>query len=250
MNRFLRAPRTVYLKWKYRNSGWERPDIPIQDIVGGAGEWDLVSTLALSFLKQAGLQPHHTFLDAGCGPFRLGRLLIRYLDPGHYTGFDGSRHLLEQGRAEVLERECDLAAKRPRIEYLVIDERGASLHQRLQGRFDFILFHMVFEALPPSSIEAALRSVASVMHADSRVFATFFLNPFGDAWKEPILRRAQARRESVVVTYPDREYWHHTPDFFERICQRVGTLQCVACHDYHYPVEGVRMAEFRSCQRA
>lgn len=245
VKRLLRAPRTLYRKWKYRDYGWERPDIGIQDIVGGAHEWEQVSKLALSFLTQAGLQPHHALLDAGCGPFRIGRLLISYLDPERYTGFDGSRRLLTQGHLQVLEKECDLERKRPRIEHLLIDDQGVPLYERFQQRFDYIFFHGVFEVISPARIEAALRSIASVMHPHTKVYATFFLNPFGDAWTAPISRPAQARKGKAIVTYPDRECWHHTPEFFQRVCETVGTIRYVTYHDYHYPVEGMKMAEFR-----
>ena len=246
MNRLLRAPATLYRRWKYRNDDWERPDISIQDIVGGAPEWDPVSRLALSFLTDAGLQPHHAVLDAGCGPFRIGRLLINYLDPGCYAGFDGSRHLLRQGRVQVLEKECDLERKRPRIEHLVIGDEGTPLYERFQRRFDCILFHGVFEVIAPGRIEAALRSVAPVMHPQTKVYATFFLNPRGDSWTAPIRRAAQARKEETIVTHPDRAWWHHTPEFFQRVCRTIGTVRYVAYHDYAYPIEGVKIAEFQS----
>jgi SAM-dependent methyltransferase len=245
LNRLLRAPLTLYRRWKYRRYGWDRPDIGIQDMMGGAREWEEVPAVALEFLTQAGLQPHHALLDAGCGPFRVGRLLISYLDPDRYAGFDGSRRLLTRGRVQVLEKECDLERKRPRIEHLPIDDHAVPLFDRFQQRFDYILFHGVFEVMAPARIEAALRSAASVMHPQTRVYATFFLNPFGDTWTAPITRPAPARKERAVVTYPDRECWHHTPEFFQRVCETAGTIRYVGYHDYPYPVEGTKMAEFR-----
>src|SRR5688572_11917498 len=91
MSRLLRAPATLYRRWRYRNYGWDRPEIGIEAMMGGAAEWNSGSELALAFLIAAGLRPDHTVLDAGCGPFRVGRLLISYLDSGGYAGFDGSQ---------------------------------------------------------------------------------------------------------------------------------------------------------------
>jgi SAM-dependent methyltransferase len=241
----LRAPATLYRRWKYRHYGWDRPDIDIQQMMGGAAEWNSVSELALAFLIDAGLQPHHALLDAGCGPFRVGRLLIGYLDSGGYAGFDGSQRLLTHGRTQVLDAECDLASKRPQIEHVLIGTDPVHLVERFQRRFDYILFHGVFEVMAPLRIEAALRSIASVMHPDTKVYATFFLNPFGDTWTDPITRLAHARKERAVTTYHDRECWHHTPAFFNRVCEDVSTLRYTTCHDYAYPVEGMKMAEFR-----
>ena len=245
MNRVLRAPATLYRRWKYRNYGWDRPDIGIQDMMGGAAEWNSVSELALSFLISAGLRPNHAVLDAGCGPFRVGHRLISYLDSGGYAGFDGSERLLAQGRAQVLERECDLALKRPRIEHVLIGDDAAPLFQRFERRFDYILFHGVFEVIAPPRIEAALRSIISVMHPATKVYATFFLNPFGEAWTAPITRPARVRKEMAVTTHHDRECWHHTPEFFKRLCDNLGPLRYSTYHDYAYPVEGMKMAEFR-----
>jgi SAM-dependent methyltransferase len=244
LKRLLRAPFVLYRTWKYRENPWERPDVTIQNVVGGEGEWHQVAELALSFLKEAGLQPHHTLLDAGCGPFRVGRLLIDYLDPDCYSGFDGSRRLLTEGRIQVLEKECDMTRKRPRVEHLVIADHGLPLFDTFQQRFDFILFQSVFEVISPARIEAALRSIASVMHPQTKVYATFFLNPFGESWTAPISRPAHGRREKRIVTYQDREWWHHTPEFFHRVCEAIGTIRYVTYHDYPYPVEGVKMAEF------
>jgi SAM-dependent methyltransferase len=245
MNRLLRAPATIYRRWKYRTYGWDRPDIGIQEMMGGAAEWHSVSELAFSFLLRAGLQPHHAVLDAGCGPFRVGRLLISYLDCGGYAGFDGSERLPARGRLQVLEAECDLAGKRPRIEHVRIGDESVALFQRFERRFDYILFHGIFEVMPPLSIEAALSSIIPAMHHDTKVYATFFLNPFGDEWTGPITRPAAARNEAAVTTYHDRECWHHTPEFFTRVCDKIGTLQFATYHDDPYPVEGMKMAEFR-----
>jgi SAM-dependent methyltransferase len=245
VNRLLRAPATIYRRWKYRTYGWDRPDIGIQEMMGGAAEWHSVSELAVAFLIRAGLQPHHAVLDAGCGPFRVGRRLISYLDCGGYAGFDGSEQLLTRGRVQVLEAECDLVRKRPRIEHVRIGDHSVSLFERFERRFDYILFHGVFEVMAPVRIEAALGSIISVMHPDTKVYATFFLNPFGDEWTSPITRPAGARNEATVTTYHDRECWHHTPGFFARLCDTVGALHFVTCHDYPYPVEGMKMAEFR-----
>ena len=244
MSRLLRAPATFYRRWRYRNYGWDRPDIGIQAMMGGTAEWNSVSELALAFLIAAGLRPDHTVLDAGCGPFRVGRLLISYLDSGGYAGFDGSQRLLARGRAQVLEVECDLARKRPRIEHVRIGDDTVALFQQFERRFDYILFHGVFEVMAPARIEAALRSIISVMHRDTKVYATFFLNPFGDEWTAPIIRPARVRHEMTVTTHHDRECWHHTPEFFKRVCDKVGTLHYAAYHDYAYPVEGMKMAEF------
>lgn len=68
----------------------------------------------MQFLKQRGLQPHHTVLDYGCGAGRLGVRVIQYLDPGHYYGLDIHRRSLE-AFAEYEIPLWDLEEKRPRL---------------------------------------------------------------------------------------------------------------------------------------
>jgi hypothetical protein len=57
---------------------------------------------AIQFLKEQGLQPHHTFLEVGAGCFRCSVPMIEYLDEGHYFAIDGDRNLLERGLNEVV----------------------------------------------------------------------------------------------------------------------------------------------------
>src|SRR4030095_9114392 len=42
----------------------------------------------IKVLQQHGLQPHHTFVDYGCGSLRLGRPIIEVLQPRAVLGVD------------------------------------------------------------------------------------------------------------------------------------------------------------------
>ena len=59
-------------------------------------------------------------------------------------------------------------------------------------------------------------------------------------------RLRYGKDDDAIVTFPDKEYWHHTPEFFERLCAEIGTIRFVRYHDFPYAIEGVKMAEFET----
>ena len=63
--------------------------------------WDEIGKLQFDFLVRSGLQPHHYFLDVGCGSLRGGVHFIPYLETAHYLGIDKEVDLINAG----IERE-------------------------------------------------------------------------------------------------------------------------------------------------
>lgn len=79
--------------------------------------WDVAGQAALAFLthpKGGNIKPSTHLLDLACGPLRLGRYLIPWLDADRYVGFDKARLLIEQGYWYELTPE-DRSGKRPRF---------------------------------------------------------------------------------------------------------------------------------------
>ena len=70
-----------------------------REAVGGL--WEEMGRLQFDFLVEQGLQPHHKFLDIGCGSMRGGRHFIAHLDPGNYFGVDREAKLLSSGKTEL-----------------------------------------------------------------------------------------------------------------------------------------------------
>ena len=131
------------------------------------GNWEVTGRAYFEALKVLGLQPHHTFLDLGCGSLRIGHHVIAYLDPGKYVGADMSSGVLDAGRA-VIERE-GLKDKRPRL----IRTRGEVDFSFTDQTFDFIFAASVFTHLRPHMIEECLSSANKVMHPGSVFYFTF-----------------------------------------------------------------------------
>ena len=132
------------------------------------GRWDEMATLQLDFLVSQGLTPSMRFLDVGCGSLRAGRLLVPYLDPGHYYGIDIGAEMIEAG----YERELD-------------DETRTRLplsNLRMTDRFDadfgvefgMAIAQSVFTHVSLNHIRLCLARVAQVMAPGGRFYATFF----------------------------------------------------------------------------
>jgi SAM-dependent methyltransferase len=239
----------AYYRWRHGENRWERRGISIQDQVGGEREWEEVGELGFEFLKEMGLRPQSTLIDVGCGSFRIGRHLINYLEKGCYTGIDGSRYLLDEGSRQILAKECDLERKQPIIRHAFITNEVVDLYSIFGRKYDFIWVHAIFDHIPPARIKIFLQSLITVMHPKSRIYATFFLNPFGEEYREPIKRLRYGKDEGSILTLPDREYWHHTTDFYKTMCDDVGGLRYSRYYDYNYPIEGLKIAELETASQ-
>jgi SAM-dependent methyltransferase len=80
-------------------------------LVGQPHLWMMKRDFQIAFLTDVGLKPEHYLLDIGCGTLRGGIPIIRYLEEGHYFGFDTRPDAIEEARKE-LEAES-LTSKAP-----------------------------------------------------------------------------------------------------------------------------------------
>lgn len=65
------------------------------------GNWQIAGSV-LDFLLSSGLRRHHHLVEVGCGPLRIGKHLIAFLDAGCYTGIEPEASMLEAGLAKEL----------------------------------------------------------------------------------------------------------------------------------------------------
>ena len=210
----------------------------------GADHWNDVGPNQFEYLKQKGLRPEHYLLEIPCGSFRAGRFLVDYLDKGHYYGADGSASSIDAGIKHVLQPK-GLMAKEPAIKVLRLTPEGTDFHALFGRAFDYIWVHALFDHIPHDTIRRCLRDFAEVLQPNGRIYATIFLNPHGDEFQEPMVRPRDGRMEGAVVTFPDREYWHHTVSFFEDAVAAIPSLALEGCFfDYPHPL-GLRMLSFR-----
>jgi SAM-dependent methyltransferase len=209
----------LYASKAYLDAYSDHTDLRVEqdprEAVGG--KWNEVGPLQFDFLVKSGLQPHHRFLDIGCGTLRGGRHFIRYLDAGNYTGIDISAGAIDYSRQLVAEEQ--LSPKRPRL--LVNRPKNLKLQGFAGGSFDYVLAHSVFTHLQPECIEECLACVGRVMRPDARFFFTFY--------------RALAPRQTGLKTFA------YPFSFFESLAAR-NDLALTSCSaDYPHP-SGQHMA--------
>ena len=167
MTGFLRRRRIAPLPAPPLKAG----DPHYRAFVGPPDEYDLVAAMGFSLLTCLGLRQHHHLLDIGCGSLRIGRLLIPYLDPGHYVGIEPNRWLVKEGIKKEVGRD-QVRLKRPRFffadgpEILPIDPA-----------FDFALAQSVFSHCTLELIERWLKGLFPHLSADGALAATFKQGP-------------------------------------------------------------------------
>jgi len=175
--------------------------------IGYVEEWEQHGRAQFDYLKGRGLEPHHYFLDIGCGPLRGGVHFIRYLEPGRYYGVEKNAAVLETAEQVELPR-YGLADKRPTLR---ADESFD--FPALGRRFDFAWAQSVFTHLPVNSIIRCVMNVEQALVPGGRFYATFYENEQGKQNLDPI------RQSPQVVSYFDRDSYHYDVATFEWICE-------------------------------
>ncbi|NHC23983.1 class I SAM-dependent methyltransferase [Nocardioides sp. IC4_145] len=140
-----------------------------RDSVGG--KWDEMGQLQLDFLLGQGLEPSMRLLDVGCGSLRAGRLLVPYLDPGHYYGIDIGHDIVQAGYDLELD---DAARERLPVQNLRITDR---FDADFGVPFDMAIAQSVFTHVSLNHIRLCLYRVAKVMKPGGKFYATFSEKP-------------------------------------------------------------------------
>jgi SAM-dependent methyltransferase len=183
----------VGAQWDTAKIGWYR------DAIGGL--WDEIGQLQFQFLVAQGLVPANYMLDIGCGSLRGGVHAIRYLEPGHYYGFDSHRELIDAGLTHELSSN-EAATRRPKLWQTSTFEISAEAPP-----FEFAIAVSVFTHLPLNIICLCLARVRPALALNGQLFATFFENNLGLAHTEPIRHPSP---EGGFETYFARDPYHYT----------------------------------------
>ncbi len=142
----------------------------IDAMIGGKGEWtaEAAARRGVGKFQQIldwNLRPDERVIDYGCGSLRVGRHLIRYLEPGRYTGIDIADTFYKAG-IELLERHEPglLARKTPRFG-VIADE----LIDRLaQDPPDVVLSVAVVMHVAPQELEKYFDRVLRLIGPNTR----------------------------------------------------------------------------------
>ena len=194
------------------------------------GMWEELGRFQFQFLVQAGLKPHHHFLDIGCGSLRGGIHFIKYLEKGHYCGIDVDSSLLKGGIAEL--EEASLSDRAPNLIASGRFEVG-----RFGRQFDFGLAFSLFTHLPMNHIMRCMVELRGVLQPDGRFFATYFEAPCN-------VEMAGIRHTpGDVLTHFDSDPYHYSRNEVQWMAEHCG-LACEFIPEFHHP-RAQQMCELR-----
>ena len=183
--------------------------------IGCEGRYDLYASLQFDLLTLGGLRDHHRVCDVGCGSLRLGRLLIPYLEPGHYFGVEPEEWLIREGIAQELGEEI-VAARRPTF------SSDSEFDLVTFGvEFDYVIAHSVFSHAGQAQIRRAFEGARRTMAHDGVFYATFLLGdhdhdggwtypdlvPYRPRWIRSAADGAGLHAQFVDWPHPGRQHW-------------------------------------------
>lgn len=175
---------------------------------GPVGAWRVDREVQIRALEKLGLQPQHRMLEIGCGPLQAGAPLIRFLEPGHYTGVDISAERLRAAQ-EIIHR-FKLGDRNPK---LVLSE-DFGLDKLEPGSFDRIWsFHVVIH-FQLTLVMRYMEAVATLLEPDGVGWFS--------AWVTP--ERTPFNKRGSWLEFPVTEAGS---DFFQSAAGAVG-LNCVS----------------------
>ena len=174
------------------------------------GDWERKGRIQIEFMKRRGLEPHHKFLDVGCGVLRGGLHLIDYLEPGNYHGIEAQEARIAAGEWEL--RQAGLEHKKPNLlvnEAFEVDLFG--------GTFDYALALSLFTHLDLNHIVRCLYKVGESLNEQGEFYATFREAP-GPVHLEPMPLDGEGRR----FTNYDSNPYHYAFSELEWAARNAG----------------------------
>lgn len=127
-----------------------------------------VAPVVMRYVRHLGLQPHHRFLDFGCGTLRTGKHLIGFLGPDCYLGVDISGKAVEYALG-LIEASEGLSGKRPIVRKVRPFEA-----LDLPWTPDFVLCHSVFTHLPRPAARRTFRQLRDALGPQTTLVLTAF----------------------------------------------------------------------------
>lgn len=150
--------------------------------IGPPKDYDLVSAMVFNLLTSIGLRQHHRVLDVGCGSLRVGRLLIPYLNEGHYVGVEPNEWLVEDGIANEL--GMDLV----RIKNPVFSFRASMDDFEHSLNLDYAIAQSIFSHCGKDLIREWLAQISFHLKDEAAIVATFLIDKedyIGNGWVYP-----------------------------------------------------------------
>ena len=173
------------------------------------GRWRESGDWQLDFLKRQGLRPEQFVLDVGFGSLSGARVLLPFMEPYRYWGYEKDRALFEAGVTIELAR----AKVRPERGYLIVNE-WFDLSEAPQP-FAVAIANGFWSRLSLNQIARCTAAVLRKLEPGGSFFATWHENPDPLNF-EPIVHAEGA------TTYPDMEPYHYPFAVLAGLCQALG----------------------------
>lgn len=161
--------------------------------------------MQFNLLTFLGLREHHYLLDVGCGPLRVGRLLIPYLLPNHYFGIDVAKWAIDAAITHELGKDI-LAVKAPTFSI-----EGEFRLSKLGRWFDFILAQGVLCYMGTRHMRTCFAEAKAVMKKESVFVATYFPGARSYMGDAPTYPEAQTHTFQFIRALADEEGLIATP---------------------------------------
>jgi ABC-type polysaccharide/polyol phosphate transport system ATPase subunit len=184
------------------------PDLEWHRLANG-GDWAREGDWVVDALRRHDLRPDQYLLEVGCGSLSAGRHLLRYMDEGHYWGFERDRELFDAGVNAELPR---VGVSPERGHFRVNDTFDFSA---IPARFDVVIASSLVRRLPLNGVARMAAAVLSRLAPGGRFILTWPDNPDPRRF-EPI------ERPGGETTYPDREPYHYSFDLLRGVIEAMG----------------------------
>ena len=195
--------------------------------------WTEHQDMQLSFLKRCGLSSSTTVLDLGCGPMRLGSVLIPLLKDGWYFGQDINPNTIAFGE-DVL-REAGISKQAPYTLFSSDQFDLSPVDRPIQLAFS----NSLFSHLTLNSIFTALLRLQDVLTPSGVLYATFFSSEPGRPWLMPQPRNKWGRE---FDTYSHQDPYHYPLPLLKDLARQAG-FRLDLVDNYGHPTQ--TMGRFR-----
>lgn len=123
--------------------------------------WCKLGKIQFDFVISQGLKSDYKYLDIGCGNFRAGRHVMKYLINGNYYGIDNRDY-----GGNIIK---DFNLSKYNFHF-----KRTDTFEIESLKYDMIMAWSVFTHLSDENIKLCVKNVSSNMNTGCKFFATFF----------------------------------------------------------------------------
>jgi hypothetical protein len=138
--------------------------------VGPSSLYGTNGAIQFQLLLAAGLSHRQTVLEVGCGSLRLGKMLIVFLDSGHYSCIEPNSWLFQAALRFEMGVEIQ-KVKSPH--FFPVRDFRIPAHQQPVVPYDFMIAYSVFSHTNRPLLRKALANLKKVMGNSTVLLATF-----------------------------------------------------------------------------